>query len=174
MPNNRLFSWEPTIDEADTVICRRCDHCERYGCLYFNDFRDRQFICIGNGSRSTDRLPFIGSKRTPVYTGDRRYGSGKKSAKLFSLNALIMMIAPSITPTIGTFILTISGWRWIFYFLVIIALAVIGVVMVFIPARTAWLSGVSHLCGIELYLALWERHLYNIWWPCLKRLTDQK
>jgi len=45
--------------------------------------------------------------------------SGKEAAKLFSLIALIMMIAPSIAPTVGTVIMSIADWRWIFYTLAI-------------------------------------------------------
>ncbi len=56
----------------------------------------------------------------------RDISSGKESAKLFSLIALIMMIAPSIAPTVGTFILTLSGWQWIFYFLAVIAVILSG------------------------------------------------
>lgn len=66
----------------------------------------------------------------------RDNSSGKESAKLFSLIALIMMIAPSIAPTAGTLILTMAGWHWIFYFLAVFAIAVIGLVMLFIPPRT--------------------------------------
>lgn len=61
--------------------------------------------------------------------------SGKESARLFSLIALIMMIAPSIAPTVGTLILTQAGWRWIFYFLAVFAILVTGLVMVFIPSK---------------------------------------
>ncbi|WP_028864837.1 multidrug effflux MFS transporter [Psychromonas aquimarina] len=63
----------------------------------------------------------------------RDISSGKESAKLFSLIALIMMIAPSIAPTVGTLILSMSGWQWIFYFLAVIAVIVIALVMLFIP-----------------------------------------
>lgn len=61
--------------------------------------------------------------------------SGKESARLFSLIALIMMIAPSIAPTVGTLILTQAGWRWIFYFLAVLAILVTGLVMLFIPPK---------------------------------------
>ncbi len=61
--------------------------------------------------------------------------SGKESARLFSLIALIMMIAPSIAPTVGTLILTQAGWRWIFYFLAVLAILVTGLVMLFIPSK---------------------------------------
>lgn len=39
---------------------------------------------------------------------------GSESAKLFALIALISMIAPSIAPSVGTAIMNILGWHWIF------------------------------------------------------------
>ncbi|PKH06129.1 multidrug effflux MFS transporter [Moritella sp. Urea-trap-13] len=62
--------------------------------------------------------------------------SGKEAAKLFSLIALIMMIAPSIAPTVGTIIMTVADWRWIFYGLAIIAVLVAILVMCFMPKAT--------------------------------------
>ncbi len=50
--------------------------------------------------------------------------TGKESAKLFSLIALIMMIAPSIAPTIGTLFLRMAGWQWIFHLTSVLALSV--------------------------------------------------
>ncbi|MDA9556637.1 multidrug effflux MFS transporter [Vibrio sp.] len=44
----------------------------------------------------------------------RDHAKGKEAAKLFSLIALIMMIAPSIAPSIGTLIMRTLGWEWIF------------------------------------------------------------
>ncbi|WP_019615737.1 multidrug effflux MFS transporter [Psychromonas ossibalaenae] len=73
----------------------------------------------------------------------RDVSSGKESAKLFSLIALIMMIAPSIAPTVGTLILSMSSWQWIFYFLAVIAVVVIGLVMVFIPARSPQVKNIT-------------------------------
>ncbi|NQZ51400.1 MAG: multidrug effflux MFS transporter [Moritella sp.] len=59
--------------------------------------------------------------------------SGKEAAKLFSLIALIMMIAPSIAPTLGTIIMSVADWRWIFYTLAIMAALVAILVMRYIP-----------------------------------------
>ncbi len=59
--------------------------------------------------------------------------SGKEAAKLFSLIALIMMIAPSIAPTVGTIIMSVADWRWIFYSLAIIAVLVAMLVMRYMP-----------------------------------------
>lgn len=44
----------------------------------------------------------------------RDVAEGKEAAKLFTLIGLIMMIAPSIAPSIGTVIIKIADWRWVF------------------------------------------------------------
>ncbi|MGY5449577.1 multidrug effflux MFS transporter [Agarivorans sp. MS3-6] len=44
----------------------------------------------------------------------RDNAKGKEAAKIFSLVMLIMMIAPSVAPSIGTLILKYFGWHWIF------------------------------------------------------------
>lgn len=67
----------------------------------------------------------------------RDTSSGKEAAKLFSLIALIMMIAPSVAPTIGTIIMSIADWRWIFYMLALIAVLVALLVMAFMPKQTS-------------------------------------
>ncbi|AGH80285.1 major facilitator superfamily permease [Psychromonas sp. CNPT3] len=51
----------------------------------------------------------------------RDNAEGKEAAKLFALIALIMMIAPSIAPALGTLIMNVLNWRWIFILLAIIA-----------------------------------------------------
>ncbi|MGR5148063.1 multidrug effflux MFS transporter [Photobacterium alginatilyticum] len=61
----------------------------------------------------------------------RDNAEGKEAARLFSLVALIMMLAPSIAPTVGTVILKTLGWHWIFIMLSVIAVVVsFGAVMV--------------------------------------------
>ncbi|MCG7587060.1 multidrug effflux MFS transporter [Photobacterium sp. OFAV2-7] len=54
----------------------------------------------------------------------RDNAEGKEAARLFSLVALIMMLAPSIAPTIGTVVLKTLGWHWIFIMLSVIAVFV--------------------------------------------------
>ncbi|MEZ9904793.1 multidrug effflux MFS transporter [Vibrio breoganii] len=49
---------------------------------------------------------------------------GSESAKLFALIALISMIAPSIAPSVGTAIMNLLGWHWIFIISGTLALAV--------------------------------------------------
>ncbi|MGF1757259.1 multidrug effflux MFS transporter [Photobacterium sagamiensis] len=49
---------------------------------------------------------------------------GKEAARLFSLIALIMMLAPSIAPTFGTVVMQTLSWHWIFIILSLIAVVV--------------------------------------------------
>jgi DHA1 family bicyclomycin/chloramphenicol resistance-like MFS transporter len=51
----------------------------------------------------------------------RDVSKGKEAAKLFTLIGLIMMIAPSIAPSIGTIIIKIANWRWVFISVAIFA-----------------------------------------------------
>ncbi|TXR53677.1 Bcr/CflA family efflux MFS transporter [Reinekea thalattae] len=54
----------------------------------------------------------------------RDNASGKEAAKLFTLIALIMMVAPSIAPSFGTLILKLMGWHWIFILMSAFAIVV--------------------------------------------------
>jgi len=54
----------------------------------------------------------------------RDNAEGKEAARLFSLIALIMMLAPSIAPTAGMVILKTLGWHWVFIMLSIVAVVV--------------------------------------------------
>jgi len=63
----------------------------------------------------------------------RDNSSGKDSARLFSMIMLITMIAPSIAPSVGTLILKIANWQWIFTSLALLAIAVILAVLVIMP-----------------------------------------
>ncbi|RTR39952.1 Bcr/CflA family efflux MFS transporter [Shewanella canadensis] len=67
----------------------------------------------------------------------RDNANGAEAAKLFSLVALITMIAPSIAPSVGTLILSLADWRAIFYFLALTAVLVIGLAVAFIPSEAA-------------------------------------
>lgn len=55
--------------------------------------------------------------------------AGQEAAKLFSLIGLIMILAPGIAPGIGSLILEIGSWRWIFFFLAGYALFLIPVAL---------------------------------------------
>lgn len=54
----------------------------------------------------------------------RDNAEGKEAARLFSLVALIMMLAPSIAPTVGTIVLKTLGWPSIFIILSVVAVVV--------------------------------------------------
>lgn len=58
---------------------------------------------------------------------------GKEAARLFSLIALIMMVAPAIAPTVGTLILHNLSWHWIFILLSIVAVVVAVSAFLVIP-----------------------------------------
>lgn len=67
----------------------------------------------------------------------RDNATGKEAAKLFSLVALIMMIAPSIAPTIGNFILSFHTWHWVFYFIAMMAVLAMSMAYKFVPHQSA-------------------------------------
>ncbi len=69
----------------------------------------------------------------------RDNAEGKEAARLFSLIALIMMLAPSVAPSIGATILHLFGWHEIFIFLGLIGLvlALCSVKMIAQPKASA-------------------------------------
>jgi len=67
----------------------------------------------------------------------RDIADGKEAAKLFALVALIMMIAPSIAPTIGNLILSMHDWQWIFYFIALFSCFAIAMSIKFVPHQSA-------------------------------------
>ena len=67
----------------------------------------------------------------------RDNADGKEAAKLFALVALIMMIAPSIAPTIGNFILSLQSWHWIFYFTAGFSCVAMLMAKMFVPHQSA-------------------------------------
>jgi len=67
----------------------------------------------------------------------RDNADGKEAAKLFALVSLIMMVAPSIAPSVGNFILSHYSWHWIFYFMAVVASFAIFMAMNFIPHQSA-------------------------------------
>jgi len=67
----------------------------------------------------------------------RDNADGKEAAKLFSLVALIMMIAPSIAPTIGNFILSFHTWHWVFYFIAMMSVFAMIMAIKFVPHQSA-------------------------------------
>ncbi|HLU62229.1 MAG TPA: multidrug effflux MFS transporter [Gammaproteobacteria bacterium] len=71
-----------------------------------------RFIQAFGGGWSTVNVPAIVRDRT----------EGNETARLFSLIAMIMFIAPAIAPSIGSGLLELGGWRSIFYFQAVYAL----------------------------------------------------
>jgi DHA1 family bicyclomycin/chloramphenicol resistance-like MFS transporter len=63
----------------------------------------------------------------------RDISSGKESAKNLSHVALIMMLAPLLAPLIGSSILHLANWQWIFVFLFVYALIVAIMIYLHIP-----------------------------------------
>ncbi len=55
----------------------------------------------------------------------RDNAQGQESAKLFSLIALITMLAPAIAPTVGTIIISFAPWEAIFAFLALLGILVL-------------------------------------------------
>ena len=65
----------------------------------------------------------------------RDNAEGREAAKLFALIALIMMVVPSIAPALGTLIIKVLNWRWIFILLSVIA-TITAVCTVFIMPKS--------------------------------------
>ena len=70
----------------------------------------------------------IGSAATVVVPGYVKILYGDNTAKGMSYVSLIMMLAPLIAPSIGSFILKISHWQMVFYVLAVYAFAALVLV----------------------------------------------
>src|SRR5688572_13025276 len=57
----------------------------------------------------------------------------EQSARVFSLLILVIGLSPLLAPTIGGFIATGLGWRWVFSVLAVIALLILLVTIFFLP-----------------------------------------
>ncbi|TLU59955.1 multidrug effflux MFS transporter [Thalassotalea litorea] len=73
---------------------------------------------------------FLGSAATVVVPGTIRQFYGKDTAKGMSYVSMIMMFAPMLAPTIGSLILVVGNWQWMFYLL-----AIYGVALIYFAAR---------------------------------------
>ncbi|CAM2858574.1 multidrug effflux MFS transporter [Vibrio rarus] len=71
----------------------------------------------------------------PAIIRDRT--SGKETARLFSLVMFIGAIAPSIAPSVGTLILKLLGWHWIFIAMGLFALVISLSVTVAMPKQAS-------------------------------------
>ena len=58
---------------------------------------------------------------------------GNEAAKLMSLIGLITVAAPAIAPTLGSLILIIGNWHWIFYLLAFYAVIIFCAINKFLP-----------------------------------------
>ncbi|QIR16137.1 multidrug effflux MFS transporter [Shewanella aestuarii] len=72
---------------------------------------------------------FIGAAATVVVPGYIREVYGDNTAKGMSYVSLIMMLAPLIAPTIGSFILELGDWHLIFFVLSFYALALLCLIL---------------------------------------------
>lgn len=62
--------------------------------------------------------------------------AGRDAAKLFSMMGFIMVLAPGIAPSVGSAILTLGSWHYIFFALAAYALLLVPLlVRVLLPAR---------------------------------------
>lgn len=75
----------------------------------------------------------ISSGATVVVPGVIRDMYGKHTAKGLSYVSMIMMVAPMIAPSIGSFILNFTGWRSIFFVLAAYAMLILGFVLWKLP-----------------------------------------
>jgi DHA1 family bicyclomycin/chloramphenicol resistance-like MFS transporter len=57
----------------------------------------------------------------------------KESAKVFSLLMLILSVSPLLAPSVGSFIVTSLGWRWIFALLGTIVFLILLICFFFLP-----------------------------------------
>lgn len=71
----------------------------------------------------------------PAMVRDRT--SGSETARLMSLIALIMFLAPALAPTLGALVMTVAGWQGIFVALAGYAVAVALLVDVLLLRRSA-------------------------------------
>jgi DHA1 family bicyclomycin/chloramphenicol resistance-like MFS transporter len=76
---------------------------------------------------------FISSAATVVIPGTIREYYGKNMAKGFSYVSMIMMLAPMIAPSIGTVLLMLHSWQFIFYVLVGYSAIILFLVVKFLP-----------------------------------------
>ncbi|ODC05232.1 Bcr/CflA family drug resistance efflux transporter [Terasakiispira papahanaumokuakeensis] len=66
----------------------------------------------------------------PALVRDRT--SGKAAARLFSMVGLIMIIAPAMAPTLGSFLLQLGSWHLLFLFLGVYALLIMPLLFRFV------------------------------------------
>lgn len=84
----------------------------------------------------------------------RDHTSGSETARLFSLIALIMFIAPAIAPTIGSGLLAVLGWHGIFEFLAVYGLLVGVLLQLLLFPHSSSSTGSERSRGVQPLAAL--------------------
>lgn len=96
---------------------------------------------------------FFGSAATVVVPGIIREFYGKNTAKGMSYVSMIMMFAPMLAPTIGSFILYLDSWQSMFYFLAIYAFMILGFALKYLPeVKTKNITSLSFLGSYKTVL----------------------
>jgi len=83
----------------------------------------------------------------------RDNADGKEAARLFALIGLIMLIAPTIAPSIGTVILMLFTWHWIFYFVAVFAIVIAILTWLIMPASESQRRFKNPIGGFYLVLS---------------------
>lgn len=83
----------------------------------------------------------------------RDHAEGKEAARLFALIGLIMLIAPTIAPSIGTLILMLFTWHWIFYFVAGFSIIIAILTWLIMPASASEKTFKNPISGFYLVLA---------------------
>ncbi|TRX53136.1 multidrug effflux MFS transporter [Thalassomonas sp. M1454] len=96
---------------------------------------------------------FLGSAATVVVPGIIREVYGKNTAKGMSYVSMIMMFAPMLAPTIGSFIMYIDSWQSMFYFLFGYAFVILLFAIKYLPeTQTSNKSELSILASYKTVL----------------------
>ncbi len=80
----------------------------------------------------------------------RDQGGGPKTAALISTMTIVLGAAPLVAPSIGSGLLTLVHWRGIFWFLCLLALALLA--LVFLHLRDARRPAADSVLSLPLYL----------------------
>jgi len=88
----------------------------------------------------------------------------KETINVFSMLMLVMGVSPIIAPLIGSFVTVTLGWRFIFYFLFLLSMAMILITSFFLPESRGEDKGVS-LRPFEIirrYLLIFDQPLFVV------------
>lgn len=76
----------------------------------------------------------------------------KEAAQVYSLQMLISGVAPILAPLLGSYVLSISGWRMIFWLLAIFSTLCLAVMLAFLPETHAGDKDVKFRRAFHTYL----------------------